>query len=69
MQRKKCPNCGQFTFYTKETKCECINCGYRMQVQLAKIWGDKSKDLIIDRINGKFIHKRKESLIHVKNDR
>lgn len=57
MQRKKCPNCGQLTFYAKETKCECINFGYRMQVPLAKIWSDESQDTIIDKINGEFIQK------------
>ena len=53
MQRKKCPNCGQLTFYTKETKCECKNCDYRMQVPLTKIWSEESKDTIIDRSNSK----------------
>lgn len=32
MAGKKCPNCGNLTFFEKPTGGECNNCGYKMFV-------------------------------------
>ena len=59
--KKKCPNCGWLTFYEKRLKYklryECTNCGYKMQVPLVEIWRDRPQDMIMDKINSRFIQK------------